>query len=152
MDQTPAKKEVKKFEDLTPQNRLFISLLLEGKKTVEAYRLAGYEGENTSAYQLKSRLNSEIAEMAEARGMSEADFLIEMGNLNELPVVDKDGDDVVSVTMDEKLRLLSLHQKVIALKKNPTKKITAIQINRYDGDRKSDAVETTIISEDQLSK
>ena len=45
------------LETLNPKQRLFLSLIMEGNKTVEAYNKAGYRGDEHAAYTLKTRLN-----------------------------------------------------------------------------------------------
>lgn len=133
-------------ESLNPKQRLFLTLLLEGNKVVDAYRKAGYEGETPAAYVLKSRLEKELQLMAEARGCSKGDLMLEISNLNVLPVVDKYGKPVEGISMAHKLKLLELQKKTLEMNKQEAPKVTAFQINNYVGDaKKSEVIETSTV-------
>ena len=119
------------LEELEPRQKLFLMLLLEGKKVVEAYQEAGYDGkEKASAYQLKSRLNKQLEQLAIAKNMSKGDLLTQVSNLYELPVVDKQGQAITGITIQTKLRLLSLHNRILDNMTTSRPNITAITINR----------------------
>jgi hypothetical protein len=135
------------LDSLLPKQRLFLMRLLEGAKVYDAYKDAGYEGDKGAAYQLKSRLDKELTLLAEAKNMSKSDLLLELGKLNELPVVDKTGAPVSGVSINNKLRILALQQKALEMSKPEAPRITAFQVNTYVGEKKTDAVDTTIVEE-----
>lgn len=132
------------IDSLNPKQRVFLTLLLEGKKVVEAYKGAGYEGEPTAAYMLKSRLDRELVQLAEARGCSKGDLMNEIAGLNHLPVVGKDGEPVTGISMTHKLKVLALQQKVLEMNKAQAPKVTAIQINNYQGDGEPTVTEKAV--------
>lgn len=129
--------QVSDLEKLTPQNKLFLTYILDGKSTVEAYTLAGYEGDNHAAYTMRTRLNKALEVIAEAKGVDKAGLLVKIGSLLEKPLVFRDQrgmeHEVKGLTVNEHLKALSI-QKDLILKggQSGKSKITAIQINRYE--------------------
>jgi hypothetical protein len=124
----PVAKDADVLAGLTPRNQLFLWGLLNGKKVVTAYEDAGYEGDTHAAYVLKARLDKELAALAMARGVSHGDLLSELGRLNTIPLqVPVDG-----VTVNQKLRILQLQDKVLERMKPDKPNITFLQINRFE--------------------
>jgi hypothetical protein len=142
----PEKLQDSALDNLLPKQRLFLMLLLEGQKVYDAYTAAGYDGEKGSAYQMKSRLDRALVEMAKAKNMSKGDLMMELGKLSELPVVDKSGNPVQGISVNHKIRVLALQQKALEMDKAEAPNITAIQINRYNSAPK-DVVDTTVVEE-----
>lgn len=133
-------------EALNPKQCKFLTLFLAGHKVYDAYKLAGYEGDSHAAYILKGRLNKELEVLAASKGCSKADLMASIATLNDLPVVDKNGQPVSGINMTHKLKLLALQQKTLDSNKAEMPKITAIQINNYPGDaEKTTVVETTAL-------
>lgn len=146
-DKRPAK-AADPLEELTPKQRLFITLLIEGKKPQDAYVKAGYEGDpGHAAYVLKSRLDKQITLMAMARGTTKADLITQMQALHELPVVDKDGAPVTGISMQHKLRLISMQNTILSSIKDDSTDILGLQINFTTADPvRPVAVEAQVIS------
>jgi hypothetical protein len=115
------------FQKLTPKNRLFIMLIGEGRKTLQAYREAGYEGKDHAAYELRSYLGDVLEKYLAARGFDKATLMSEMSRLVALPI----SESVKEVDVKTKLKILSEFNKMIPKneEKKDAKKITAIQIN-----------------------
>lgn len=154
---SPVKQEsgqVALLEHLTPKNRLFLHLLLEGKGTIEAYEAAGYSSTDPhAAYVLKSRLNKELEAMATARGCSRAHLMTEISKLNDLPVVSQIGVPLTGLTANQKLKLLTLEEKVLESQKAEKASYTSISILRYNEEQKkpenvldAEIVESTIMA------
>lgn len=123
------------LETLNPKQRLFLSLIMEGNKTVEAYIKAGYRGDEHAAYTLKTRLNKALHALAEARGMTRADLMVQVQHIMELPLirVDSSGNSQPAdgITVDQWIKLAHLKEKIVPDSKvRPA--ITAIQINFDD--------------------
>lgn len=113
---------------LTAKNKAFISLILRGKKPVDAYHEAGYKGDEAAAYTLKHRLRQEIAHFINIKSTLD-DTLLELDQLNEKELIQ------TQITMNQKLRIIAL--KLQALKQkdaqsnsSATKTFTAFVINR----------------------
>lgn len=129
LDKRPAK-AADPLEELTPKQRLFITLLIEGKKPQDAYVKAGYEGDPShAAYVLKSRLDKQITLMAMARGTTKADLITQMQALHELPVVDNEGKPVTGISMQHKLRLIAMQNTILSGLQDSGSDILGIQIN-----------------------
>ena len=131
---------------LNAKQRTFLALLVEGKKVVEAYRAAGYEGEAPAAYMLKSRLEKSLEDLAKARGCSKASLMTEIAQLNDLPVVDKAGNPVTGISMAHKLKLLELQKKTLDAEKPALPKVTAFNVTAYvDGHPSPREIEAEVI-------
>lgn len=129
LDKRPAK-AADPLEELTPMQRLFITLLIEGKKPQDAYVKAGYKGDPShAAYVLKSRLDKQITLMAMARGTTKADLITQMQQLHELPVVDGEGAPVKGISIQHKLRLIDLQNRILSGLQDSGSDILGIQIN-----------------------
>ena len=115
-----ASKEVKQ---LTPKNRLFLMLLSEGKSTIEAYRAAGYKGEDHAAYELRSYLKEELLKILEGKGISREGLLMEYARMKDLPL----NQDTINVR--EKMDILAKMSKLLPSADADSKpKITAFII------------------------
>jgi len=95
---------------LTRKARVFLELLCSGKKTVEAYRLAGYEGEDSAAYHLRSILRTQLMAMLKARGLSHEGIILELKHLAEAPSLEEANGAPLS--FDQKLNLLKFLAKL----------------------------------------
>lgn len=130
------------LEALNPKQRLFLSLIMEGNKTVEAYVKAGYKGDEHAAYTLKTRLNKALHALAEARGMTRADLMVQVQHIMELPLirVDSQGHSQPAdgITVDQWIKLAHLKEKIVPDAK-PRPSITAVQIN-FGDDKKAEVV------------
>ena len=147
LDKRPAK-AADPLEELTPKQRLFITLLIEGKKPQDAYVKAGYEGDPShAAYVLKSRLDKQITLMAMARGTTKADLITQMQQLHELPVVDGEGAPVKGISIQHKLRLIDLQNRILSGLQDSGSDILGIQINfATEAPVKPVAVEAQVVS------
>lgn len=128
----PEKNPENSLDALLPKQRMFLFLLTEGRPVFEAYKAAGYEGEKGAAYQLKSRLDGALVEMAKARNVSKGDLMLEIGRLNDLPLVDRFGDAVVGITINHKIKVLALQQKALESEKQEAPRVTLVQVNRFE--------------------
>ena len=131
------------LEALNPKQRLFLSLIMEGNKTVEAYNKAGYKGDEHAAYTLKTRLNKALHALAEARGMTRADLMVQVQHIMELPLIRVDSQGKAQaaegITVDQWIKLAHLKEKIVPDSKvRPN--ITAVQIN-FGEDNKSATIE-----------
>lgn len=113
---------------LTAKNKVFISLILRGKKPVEAYHEAGYKGDEAAAYTLKHRLRQEIAHFVSIKSSLD-DTLLELDQLNEKELIQ------TQITMNQKLRIIALKLQALKQKDNQsdskaTRTFTAFVINR----------------------
>lgn len=128
------------MEALNPKQRLFINLIMEGRKTLDAYKMAGYEGDDHAAYTMRTRLNKALGQLAEARGMTRADLMHQVANMMELPLIRVDGRGQVhnaeGITVDQFIKLAHLKEKIV-LDRKERPQITAIQINLGDEENKT---------------
>ncbi len=123
-------------DGLTGKNRLFIYNLVHGRSTsgnpltvYEAYQNAGYDGDKHAAYQLKSRLETELMKAQISTGVSKSDIFKEIAGMMALPVVDKDGNPATGISVTNKIKLLQLAVKSHDMVKDPSPNVTAVQIN-----------------------
>lgn len=93
----------------TDKNRLFVRLILEGKGTVEAHKLAGYKGDAHAAYELRGKLKALLALEAERRGVSLEGLKADAAALNSLPLAQQ------SVNVREKLAIMAETRKIVEL-------------------------------------
>lgn len=117
------------LEELTPKQRIFLNLLVEGEAPQVAYKKAGYEGEPDSCYQLKSRLDKQLTMIAISRGMAKSDLVLGMKKLNELPILDDKGDPVRGISMQHKLRLMDMQARMLESMKENTGPLLGISLN-----------------------
>ncbi len=110
----------------TDKNRLFVRLILEGKQTVVAHKLAGYKGDPHAAYELRGKLRALLAHEAEARGISLDGLKADAAALNVLPVA------ATSVSVREKLAIMAETRKIVELSGGGAKNavINALVIER----------------------
>lgn len=114
---------------LTPKNRLFLQLLSEGKGTIQAYKEAGYKGDNHAAYQLRSDLKEELIKVLEGQGVDRAGLMQSLQNLIALPCTE---EIIGRVSAKTKLSALNLLFKMVEASKpaaGNTPKITAFIVN-----------------------
>lgn len=136
------------LEALNPKQRLFLSLIMEGNKTVDAYVKAGYKGDEHAAYTLKTRLNKALQALAEARGMTRADLMVQVQHIMELPLirVDSQGHSQPAdgITIDQWIKLAIFKEKLVPdAKARPN--ITAVQINFGDDKKAEVSVEAPVV-------
>ena len=115
---------------LTTRARLFLELLSQGKDILVAYREAGYKGSSHAAYELKSSLRQDYAELLNAKGFGLESVSQQILELSKLPLRDiyKQG-----VNLQEKLKILTLHAKVLKdfqPEKDTKKAITAFIVTK----------------------
>lgn len=117
----------KELEDkLTPKNRVFLELLSQGKSTLEAYKLAGYVGEDHAAYELKSKLSKDFEAYLTAKGMSRADLMLAVKELIDLPVL-----NLGYKTLKDQMKLLTMWLKMLPQESTNKPSITAFVINNH---------------------
>lgn len=116
--------------ELTPKNRVFLQLLSEGVKTLEAYKQAGYKGNDHAAYQLRSDLKEELIKVLEGQGIDRAGLMQSLAELISLPI--NDVQKSMGVSVKQRLSMLQLLFKMTEATK-PTHedrpKITAFIVN-----------------------
>lgn len=112
---------------LTPKNRVFLELLSQGKSTLEAYRLAGYQGEDHAAYELKSKLSKDFEAYLTAKGLSRGDLMLAVKELIDLPVINPGYK-----TMKDQMKLLTMWLKMLPVESNSKPSITAFVINNHN--------------------
>lgn len=118
------------LEDLTPRQRVFLNLMVEGESPQQAYVHAGYEGDPKHAcYQLKSRLDKQLTLLAISRGMAKSDLVLGMKRLNELPILDDEGAPVRGISMQHKLRLMDMQARMLDSMKENTGPLLGISLN-----------------------
>lgn len=93
----------------TEKNLMFVRLLLEGKNTTAAHKLAGYKGDPHAAYELRGKLRALIAAEAEKRGISLDGLKADAAALNSLPLAQE------SVNVREKLAIMAETRKIVEL-------------------------------------
>lgn len=109
---------------LTPKNQAFLSFLIEGKSTLDAYKLAGYKGESHTAYQLRYELKEELINRLEAQGIDKAGLMTGLKGLMELPI------EANAVTVKERLDILKVLAKMLpSSNSNEKPAITRFVIN-----------------------
>ena len=69
---------------LTNKNRSFLEHLMAGKSTLEAYRLAGYNGKGDAPYQLRLRLKEQLKNLLESEGLDRNGLKIKVKRMLEL--------------------------------------------------------------------
>lgn len=111
---------------LTAKNELFIRFILAGKRTPEAHKLAGYNGDPHAAYELRSRLNKAISAAARAGGVSEEGVLSDIAALDELPVA----APAAGITVDQKLKVVALKHKVLTDRAEGERELTTFVIGK----------------------
>lgn len=112
---------------LTPKNRVFLELLSQGKSTLEAYKLAGYQGEDHAAYELKSKLSKDFESYLTAKGLSRADLMLAVKGLIDLPVANYEHK-----TLKDQMKLLTMWLKMLPQESNNKPSITAFVINNHN--------------------
>lgn len=112
---------------LTPRNRVFLEQLSQGKSTLEAYKLAGYIGEDHAAYELKSKLSKDFEAYLTAKGLSRADLMLAVKDLINLPVINGQYK-----TLKDHMKLLTMWLKMLPAESNGKPNITAFVINNHN--------------------
>ena len=87
---------------LTAKNKSFLQHLANGRPTLEAYKLAGYNGEPHAAYELRYQLKHHLALLLEQGGFSRETIAVEVNKLMALPLA----DEIKNVNFRQKLDLL----------------------------------------------
>lgn len=138
------KKALSKKKDqsirLTPKNINFLQHLIDGKKTFEAYKLAGYRGGLQASYELRSSLRKHLAQMLENEGFSREYLKSDLLKLLSLPCVDgKTGEPLQQLTFNQKMQVLEHVEKLLANEtERNTPQITPFVINMFKDSPKSD--------------
>lgn len=94
---------------LTPKNKAFLQHLAAGRPTLEAYRLAGYQGDDHAAYQLRSDLKQQLGQLLEEGGFSREQLGAEINKLNAIPL----DPAIKNVNFKQKLDVLRLMEKAL---------------------------------------
>jgi hypothetical protein len=129
-DQKRPAKAADPLDELTPQQRIFLNLMVEGEAPQSAYVKAGYTGDPKHAcYQLKSRLDKQLTMLAISRGMAKSDLVLGLKKLNELPILDDNGDPVRGISMQHKLRLMDMQARMLDSMKENTGPLLGISLN-----------------------
>lgn len=102
-------KKAKEAKPLTAKNKAFLQHLAAGRQTLEAYKLAGYNGEPHAAYQLRSELKQHLTVLLEQGGFSREQLAVEVNRLNELPL----DPSIKNVNFKQKLDILRLMEKAL---------------------------------------
>lgn len=141
----PATIEKNVLTELTPKNKAFLTYLCKGLKTFDAYKAAGYKGQETAAYDLRARLKGYLSELLEAHGIDKTGLLLEWKKLLELPLSETEQ----FVTVKEKVQILNGAGKLLANKdvKDEHRKYTPFIVNMYqgvkvNGEKKTEILET----------
>lgn len=122
---------------LTNENKLFIESLLSGKKTFDAYKLAGYSGNYKAAYELRRRMLPWIAELS---GCSQADVFLSLRGLEDL------GVETEPMSHETYLSVLKLKAKLSGMLKESTnqgKQYSTFVIQRFDSGKNITSQTTT---------
>ena len=106
--------------------------LVQGKKVVEAHRLAGYSGNEHASYALKCKLKSHLSQMFEIKGVSKDRYLADLLQLLDLPCVDGKGNKLESLKFDQYLAVRKLLREELPSTKVATPSITAFVVQRFD--------------------
>jgi hypothetical protein len=101
--------------DLSKKARQFVSLILAGKTTVEAHKLAGYTGDPHAAYEMRSKLRGFIRSEADRRGISLEGVAVNLAALDALPL------NATQVTVKEKLAIIRETRELLAQEAPPPK-------------------------------
>lgn len=112
---------------LTPKNRVFLDLLSQGKSTLEAYKLAGYQGEDHAAYELKSKLSKDFEAYLTAKGLSRGDLMLAVKGLIDLPVANRNYK-----SLKDHMKLLGMWMKMLPQESTNKPNITAFVINNHN--------------------
>jgi len=94
---------------LTAKNKAFLQHLAAGRPTLEAYKLAGYQGEPHAAYELRYQLKHHLATLLEQGGFSRETMAIEVNKLMALPL----NPEIANVNFKQKLDLLRFMDKAL---------------------------------------
>lgn len=128
---------------LTPKNRVFLEQLSQGKSTLEAYKLAGYQGEDHAAYELKSKLYKEFESYLLAKGLSKADMMLAVKDLIDLPIINRNYK-----SLKDHMKLIGMWMKMLPEQGSSKPNITAFVINNHNAVKPS----PTANEADSLSK
>ena len=109
MPSSEDKQIVKKQRELTAKNKAFLQHLAAGRPTLEAYKLAGYQGEPHAAYELRYQLKAHLATLLEQGGFSRETVAIEVNKLKALPL----SEEIKNVNFKQKLDLLRFMDKAL---------------------------------------
>lgn len=96
---------------LTPKNRLFLQLICDGKSTVDAYKQAGYKGDDHAAYEMRSYLGKELERVLAARGLDRANLMSALKELIDLPI--NDVQKSMGVSVKQRLAILKEWAKIL---------------------------------------
>lgn len=126
---------------ITAKNRLFLHLILTGRSTVDAHKMAGYNGNPHAAYELRCRLDKALAQEAAKRGVSPTGIAADIAGLDALPV------KAESVTVSEKLAIIDRKQRFVdSIVEQNKPKVTAFVIGKASAAR---VVDAQVIGESQ---
>jgi hypothetical protein len=135
-----------KVRALTPRAKAFLQHIADGRPTLEAYKLAGYKGENHAAYQLRCELKQHLATLLEQGGFSREQLAVEMNRLNTLPL----DPAIKNVNFKQKMDVLRLMEKALPKSLTPSEKpnITPVRLTFHSpNEPKLKSIDAEVVNE-----
>jgi len=96
-------------EHLSKRDLKFIQYRIQGLKVPEAYKLAGFKGNDNSAYVLSYRLAGRVNEIIKQGSFNSTELMLEVSKLVSLPL----RPDQNAVTVDQKIKVLRLFKDAL---------------------------------------
>lgn len=112
---------------LTSKNKMFLELLSQGKSTLEAYKLSGYQGDDHAAYELKSKLSRDFEAYLLNKGLSKGDLMLAVKGLIDAPL-----HPLAAKGVKDQIKLLTLWLKMLPQESSSKPNITAFVINNHN--------------------
>ena len=131
-DHNPSKEGL---NGLTVKNKTFLNCLLKGMSTMQAYKSAGYKGDQSAAYDLRYRLKNQLNLLVEGKGLDRAGILFEWSKLLDLPI----DPNETYVSVDQKVKILNGVSKLLPHPKEESSKPTPFLVQVFT-DKKDDKV------------
>lgn len=125
----------------------FLQYIAQGLKVTEAYKLAGFKGNNPdSAYLLNHRLKDKINEILVNNGFNRNNFMVEVQKLIDLPILET---QKLGVTIDQKIKILRLFKDSLPEQKQE-RNFTQFTIVNGNLDTSPKVIESSIIETKNL--
>lgn len=126
----------------------FLQYIASGLKVTEAYKLAGFKGNNPdSAYLLNHRLKDKINEILVNNGFNRNNFMVEVGKLIDLPL----REDQKQVSIDQKIKILRLFKDSLPEQKKESS-FTQFTIINGNLDTSPKTIEPSVIETKNLEQ
>lgn len=135
---------------LTKKNIRFLHYLAEGKKIAEAYNLSGYKGGTSASYDLYWRLKNQMVKVFESKGFTRDRYKAELLKLLDLPCIDSKGNELKSLTFNQREVVLKLFRDELPTEPNKRPQITNFIINRHMPEAKGDSPNGNGTNEEQV--